>query len=208
MCYNTHMDQNKAFPEIKKNQIKQRIVATLIVVFMFLMISGSINTRNAMANDTTDLIQNFVAGYHSLEASASVGFNDISLGSGGTNSLGNLVIVNARDYSGTGLGWSVTGSMNNMLTSGAGGLNKIENSAIAWNPQASALIGLEGASVTGIQKGTAQYFSLIRTLVNAGAGYGLGNYRFNGTEMNIVWNGAANQVAGTYQNILTLTIAP
>lgn len=202
------MDQNKAFPEIKKNQIKQRIIATLVVFFMFVMISGSINTRNAMANDVTNLIQNFVAGIHSLEASATIGFNDISLGSGGTNSLGNLVIVNARDYTGTGSGWSVTGSMNDMYTSGSGGLNKIVNSVIAWNPQTATLYGLEGASTSGIAKGTHLYFSAIRTLVNAGSTYGLGNYRFNGTEMNIVWDGASNQVAGTYQNVLTLTIAP
>ena len=203
------MKQNKKFsPVIKKKQLKQRIVATLIVVFMFLMISGSINTRNAMANDTTNLIQNFVAGTLSLESSASVGFNDISLGSGGANSLGNLAIVNARDYTGTGTGWSVTGQMNNMLTSGAGGLNKIANSVIAWDPQTATLYGLEGASTSGIAKGTALYFSAIRTLVNAGAGYGLGNYVLNGTTMNIVWDGASNQVAGTYQNTLTLTIAP
>jgi len=144
----------------------------------------------------------------SLESSAAVAFNDISLGSGGTNSLGNLAIVNARDYTGTGTGWSVTGQMNNMLTSGAGGLNEIPNSVIAWNPQTATLSGLEGASVSGIAKGTALYFSAIRTLVNAGAGYGLGNYTFDGTEMNIVWDGASNQVAGTYQNTLTLTIAP
>jgi hypothetical protein len=203
------MKQNKTFsPIIKKKQIKQRIVATLIVVFMFLMISGSINTRNAMANDVTNLVQNFVAGTLSLESSAAVAFNDISLGSGGTNSLGNLIIVNARDYTGTGTGWSVTGSMNDMYTSGSGGLNKIVNSVIAWNPQAATLYGLEGASTSGIAKGTAGYFSALKTLFNAGSTYGLGNYRFNGTEMNIVWDGASNQVAGTYQNTLTLTIAP
>ncbi|HBB36509.1 MAG: hypothetical protein UX02_C0002G0005 [Candidatus Moranbacteria bacterium GW2011_GWC1_45_18] len=203
-----NMDQNKDFPKTNKQQIRQRIIATLIVAFMFMMISGSINTRNAMANDVTNLIQNFVAGTHSLEASAAVAFSDISLGSGGTNSLGNLIIVNARDYTGTGSGWSVTGSMNDMYTSGSGGLNIVVNSVIAWNPQTATLYGLEGAGTSGIAKGTAQYFSAIRTLVNAGSGYGLGNYRLNGTEMNIVWDGAANQVAGTYQNTLTLTIAP
>lgn len=203
------MKQDKTFsPVIRKNQIKQRIVATLIVVFMFAMISGSINTRNAMANDVTNLIQNFVAGYLSLEASADVGFNDISIGSGGINSLGNLLIVNARDYTGTGGGWSVTGSMNNMLTSGSGGLNTIPNSVIAWNPQTATLYGLEAANVLGIAKGTAQYFSAIRTLFNAAATNGMGNYLLNGTEMNIVWNGIANQTSGIYQNTLTLTIAP
>ena len=98
--------------------------------------------------------------------------------------------------------------MNDMYTSGSGGLNIVVNSVIAWNPQTATLYGLEGAGTSGIAKGTAQYFSAIRTLVNAGSGYGLGNYRLNGTEMNIVWDGAANQVAGTYQNTLTLTIAP
>jgi hypothetical protein len=208
MCYNMHMEQNKAFPKTKKNQIRQRIIATLIVVFMFGMIYGSINTQNAMANDVTNLIQNFVAGTHSLEASATIAFNDINLGTGGANSLGNLALVNARDYTGTGAGWSVTGSMNNMLTSGSGGTNYILNSDIAWNPQTATLTGHEGASTTGIAKGSAVYFSDLRTLMNAGSGYGLGNYTLEGVEMNIVWDGASDQVAGTYQNTLTLTIAP
>jgi hypothetical protein len=194
--------------ETRKRQLKQKIIATLVVAFMFAMISGSINTRNATAanQDLTNLIQNFVAGTLSLEASATAAFNDITLGSGGTNSLSNLVIVNARDYTGTGSGWDVTGEMNDMMTSGSGGLNEIVNSVIALDPQEATLYGLEGASTSGIAKGTAQYFSDIRTLLNAGATYGMGNYRFNGTELNIVWDGAANQVAGTYQNTLTLTI--
>ena len=48
-----NMDQNKDFPKTNKQQIRQRIIATLIVAFMFMMISGSINPRNAMANDVT-----------------------------------------------------------------------------------------------------------------------------------------------------------
>jgi hypothetical protein len=188
---------------IRKKQLKQKIIATLVVTFMFVMISGSIKADD---NDATNLIQNFVPGSLSLESSPAIPFNDISIGFGPTNSLGNLAIVNARDYTGGGLGWDVTGVMNDMYTSASGGLNKIVNSAIAWNPQTATLFGLEGASTSGIAKGTAQYFSAERTLLNAAASAGMGNYRLNGTEMNIVWDGAANQMAGTYQNTLTLTI--
>jgi len=192
----------------KKQQIKQQIIATLVIVFMFTMIFGSVEIRDVKAiGDNTTLVQNFTAGTLELESPASVGFNDIALGTGGTNSLANLVIVNMRDYRGTGAGWTVSGTMNDMMTSGGGGLNKIVNSTIAWDPQTATLYGLDGASTDGMAKGSAGYFSASRTLVNAAVNAGLGNYCLNGTELNIVWDGAANQVSGTYQNTLTLTIS-
>jgi hypothetical protein len=192
--------------EIKKQQIKQKIIATLVVVFMLVMIAGVVKfPALADQNSYTNLIQNFVTGTLSVEAPASLAFNNISIGIA-TNSLANMDYVNFRDYRGSGAGWSLTGTMNNMLTSGAGARNFVSNGNIAWFPQSATLIGLEGSSTTGIAKGSDGFFNALRTLANAGATYGMGNYRINSLNINIQYYGWANQVAGTYQNTLQLTI--
>jgi hypothetical protein len=192
--------------EIKKQQIKQKIIATLVVVFMLVMIAGVVKfPALADQNSYTNLIQNFVTGTLSVEAPASLAFNNISIGIA-TNSLANMDYVNFRDYRGSGAGWSLTGTMNNMLTSEAGARNFVSNGNIAWFPQSATLIGLEGSSTTGIAKGSDGFFDTLRTLANAGANYGMGNYRINSLNINIQYYGWANQVAGTYQNTLQLTI--
>lgn len=191
----------------KKQQIKRKIIAFLVVFFMFLMVAGTLKLPVSWAdqNAYTNLIQNFVTGTLSLEAPPSLGFNDLSIGVA-ANSLANMDYVNFRDYRGTGAGWSVTGSMNDMLTAGAGDRNFVSNGNIAWFPQTASLVGLEASSTAGIALGTDGLFDAIRTLVNASADNGMGNYRINSLNYNVQYYGWANQVAGTYQNTLQLTI--
>jgi hypothetical protein len=186
----------------KKQQIKQKIVATLVVLFMFVMVFGSINVGfiNAIGTNTT-LIQNLIAGSLSMEAPATIGFNDINLGSP-INSLANMIQVNARDFRGIGNAWSVTGTMNNLTTAGAG-VNNISNTVIAWAPGASFA---DNGSNAGTAVGAAGYFDSARTLFNTSVNNGMGNYKIVNTTMNVVYNGNPNFVAGTYQNTMTMTI--
>jgi hypothetical protein len=186
----------------KKHEIKQRIAATLIAVFMFIMIFGSVSVdiTSAIGTNTT-LIQNLIAGTLAMEAPASISFNNISIGSA-INSLANMTQVNARDYRGSGLAWAVTGTMNN-LTATNSGINNISNAVIAWAPGASFA---DNGSNAGTAVGVPGYFSSARTLFNTSVNNGMGNYKITNTTLNVVYNGATDVVAGTYQNTLTMII--
>jgi len=194
--------------QTKKRQIKQQIIATLVVSFMFLMVFGALNQEIVSANFVSNLIQNFVGGTLQLQGPTSIGFPDINVGTP-TNSLANLSAVNIRDYVGSGALWSVVGSMNNMLATNAGTRNFLDANNIAWFPGNATLTGLEGASTSGIALGTNTLMNAAtsRTLINASANNGMGNYILNGTLINIQYYGWGNQIAGTYQNTLTLTIS-
>lgn len=188
----------------QKQEIKQKIMATIVVFFMGVMVFGSMDVADLMAANQTNttLIQNLVAGSLELEAPSSKAFNNLTVGVA-NNSLANLDVVNMRDYTGSGAPWEVTGAMNDLTTSDAG-TNTIANSVIAWAP--GSQFALDGASNTGVAVGSAAYFDDVRKLINAAAGAGMGSFRVNGTTLNVVYNGRATQLAGTYQNTLTLTI--
>ena len=188
--------------QIQKQKIKQKIVATLVVLFMFVMVFGSVSVdfTSAIGTNTT-LIQNLIAGALSMEAPATLAFNNQTLGVA-ANSLANMDVVNARDLRGTGVAWTVTASMNNLTTGGAG-VNNISNAAIAWAPGAAFA---DNGSNTGTAVGTAGYFSTLRTLFNTSTNNGMGNYKITNTTVNVVFNGNPNFVAGTYQNTMTMTI--
>jgi hypothetical protein len=186
----------------KKQQIKQKIVAACVALFMFVMVFGSINIDVIRAIGTnTTLIQNIVPGTLSMEAPATLGFNNINLGTP-INSLANMTQVNARDLRGTGVAWSVTGTMNNLTTAGAG-VNNISNAVIAWAPGG---FFADNGSNAGVALGTAGFFDSVRTIINTSVNNGMGNYKIVNTTMNVVYNGNPNFVAGTYQNTLTMTI--
>jgi len=188
----------------KKEQLKQKIVATLIVFFMFCMIFGSLDVINIQAATTT-LAQNVVAGSMTVAASASVAFPNINLGIA-TNSLVNLVQVNITDFRGSGAGWSVTGTVNN-LTATNSGTNTIANSFITWFPANGTWTALTGVT-TGILNGAAANFGSATQLNLAGApaSSGMGNYTLTNILMNITYGGSTSQAAGTYQNTLTISI--
>jgi|GEM_PF-2005043 len=186
----------------KKQQAKQKIIATFIILFMFVMIFGSVNVdlTSAIGTNTT-LIQNLVAGVLSMEAPATIGFNNINIGTP-INSLANMLQVNARDYRGSGAAWSVTGTMNDMRAVNAG-INTISNSVIAWKPGPAFA---DNGSNTGTTVGEPGYFDSARTLFNTSVNNGMGNYKITNTELNIVYNGRTDFAAGTYQNTLTMII--
>ncbi len=186
----------------KKHQIKQKIIATFIILFMFIMIFGSVSVdfTSAIGTNTT-LIQNLIAGALSMEAPTTILFNNINIGTA-INSLAMMTQVNARDLRGSGVAWSVSGTMNNLTATNAG-LNNISNAVIAWAPGA---YWSDNGSNTGVALGVAGYFSGARTLFNTSANNGMGNYKIVNTVLNVVYNGATDFQAGTYQNTLTMII--
>jgi len=191
----------------QKQKAKQKIIAILIVTFMLAMVFGSISLPNTWAiGSNTNLIQNFVNGELSMEAPATLAFNNLSVGVAG-NSLANMDYVNFRDTRGSGIEYSISASMNNMFTSAAGTRNYLLNGNIAWFPQGCVLTGLESSNTEGMAKGSDGKFDAARTLINTSTNNGMGNYRINSLNVNIQYYGWGDQKAGTYQNTLTMTIS-
>lgn len=189
--------------KIKKQQIKQKIVATIIVFFMMIMVFGSRGDIFAANQTNTTLTQNLIQGTLQLEVSSTnLVFNDLTIGVG-ANSMANLTIVNARDYRGTGAGWTVSATMNNLMVSAAG-QNDISNAAINWKPTEFA--ALDGGNALGVAIGAGGTFATAQTLINASTNNGMGNYKVSNTVLNVLYNGSTIQKAGMYQNLMTMTI--
>lgn len=190
----------------KKQTIKQRIVATTVMLFMLLMLFGVLdpNITLAGANTTTNLIQNVVAGALGHSAMQNLVFTDINIGTA-SNTTSNMTQTNVWDYRGSGVGWSVTGYCNNLtINNAAAGVNNISNANIYWNPAPGTIVNLSGVS-TGITLGTLNPLNYSRTLVTASGGNGMGNYRVYNVMLNVVYDGRIDQLAGTYQAVLTMT---
>jgi hypothetical protein len=191
----------------KKQKIKQQIVAVLIIGFMFVMITGTLNVGNVFAATSwyVNLYQNFVAGGFGITVNNVVPFNDITV-SVAANSLSNLDSLNVWDLRGTGAGWSVTGYSNNLSIASAG-INNISNTQIFFTP--GVVTALQG-SATGVANGqaalTAMSVGNTAKLINAAAAYGMGNYRLSNTVINIVYNGRSDQLAGSYAAVMTINL--
>lgn len=188
----------------KKNQIKEQIVATLVVVFMFGMIFGTLSVDNSQAIGANTVLNLLVtSGTLSLEAPAQVNFADVALAGVAVNTAGNLVQVNMRDPRGTGAGWTVVGSANAMTATNG---STIPQAYLRWAP--GDIFALDGSSNTGVAPGadySGNFGDGSRTLANTAANAGLGNYVINGTILNLTV--PATTYAGTYQNTLTITIS-
>lgn len=186
----------------KKEQFKQKIIATFVVVFMFTMIFGSAVNVGAIGGNT--IVQlTLTAGALSLESPGQVNFNSVPINVIAYNTLANLSQVNFRDSRGSGAGYNVVGSMNNMQA----GTNIIGNMWIGWSP--GSIFALDGASNTGVTAGAAYSGNFGdpggKTLASATSNNGMGNYVINGTTINTQIR--PSFITGTYQNTLLLTIS-
>jgi hypothetical protein len=192
----------------KKQKIKQQIVATLIAAFMFVMISGCYNIGDLLAATGVNvtLVQNLVAGALNIDSLASLGFNDISVGLA-NNSLANLTVINMQDYRGNGQGWSVYAYCNSLYTL-ATGVNNLANSVIFLNTGSVQAVNgsLTGVAASGGSSWRALSGNLLLANTSTASNAGMGSYNLANTVINVVYNGRTDQKAGTYQNLLTLTI--
>ncbi len=189
----------------KKQLIKQRIVATGIIAITFLMTFGSLVTDQAGAATTSNtILQQIVQGGSlSIEGPGQVNFATITLNTFTVNSTANMIQVNMRDPRGTGAGWTVTGSAND-LQAANGAI--IANSFLRWGP--GTIYALDGSSNTGVAAGASyvgNFADGARTLANTSTNNGMGNYVINGTILNLMI--APATMTGTYQNTLVLTIS-
>jgi hypothetical protein len=191
--------------ETGKKQIRQKIIATLVVAFMFAMISGTMNPIRVRAIGDNTILEAIVQGDSlSMESPTQANYVTVTLNASTQTTTANLVQVNMRDPRGTGEGWTTIGSCNDM----AAGSNSISNVYIDWAP--GTIYALDGASNTGVAAGadyTGNFGDGSLTLANTtvDSGDGMGNYVINGTIMNLEVQ--SDVKAGTYQNTLLLTIS-
>jgi len=188
-----------------KQKIEQKIVATVVVAFMFSMMFGSLNLPGASAAVTnTNLIQNIVAGTFGHGALTNVVFPNITIGSA-TNSTSNMTMTTAWDLRGSGAGWTIAGYASRLwIQNSATGVNNLDNVEIRWYPSGATIYAISGVT-TGMTLGSVANLDGSRTLITATNNNGMGNYRINGVMFNIVYNGRTDQVSGNYVSVLTMT---
>lgn len=193
------------YMKTKKVEIKQKITATVVIVVLIIMIFSTLEYKKILADSVT-MGQTVSAGTLTMSTVATITMNSAITVGAATNSLGNLLVVNAIDYRGSGLGWAVSiyaSNWNQVAT--AAGTNNLSNAITYVTP--GTLGNYNSASHTGIAVGAIGSLSAVRTLFNASAANGMGAYFLGNSQMNIVYSGDTTLLAGAYQATSTITIA-
>jgi len=196
--------QFRQIVKTKKQEIKQKIVATLVVVFMLVMIAGVVKVENIRAEADNAILELIVSsGSLSIEAADQVNFATVTLNAVTVNTTANMVQVNMRDARGSGAGWTATGAANYLTAANS---SNISNIWLRWAP--GDIYALDGADNTGVVSGadySGNFGDGSRTLANTSTNNGMGNYVINGTILNLTID--SETPAATYHNTLTLTIS-
>lgn len=191
-----------AYNQYKAKLLKQRIIATLIIFFMFAMIASLFQLQRARAAaDQTNVLTNITAGSLSIDSSDSAGFADTTTGTS-QNITANFALVSMIDTRGTGANWSVTATMPWFYPDENTVMN---NWRLTWDP--GTLTGWNGASTAGIdcnETYSTGNFGATRTLCTTSAG-GMGTYTVNNTVLNLLI--LASDKVDNYTSSVTLTIS-
>lgn len=185
----------------KIKETKQKIVAIVIILFMFLMVATSLEIKQVMAeNNQTNLLQNITTGTLTITAFPNVGFNDVAAGTG-VNSLANLAVINVRDYRGTGDGWDASAVCTNFMN-GAGGTVQISN--VNLKISLGDLFAYNGASNTGVAKGAGGTFDSAQVILNTDGTSGEGAYNLYNNTLNLTIS--TSDQALDYNALMTFSI--
>lgn len=191
----------------KEKQIKQKIVATIVVFFMFMMVLGSTNQFNLIdfTQASSNMIQNVIPGSLDISTPATIAFNNADAGVA-TSSLANLDVVNVQDYRGTGAGWAAVGN-SSVFANGDDGSVTIPATRVYWEPDGE-WYSYNGASNSDME-GHAGIVALDsqQTILNAAAASsaGMGYYNIPNTTLNVVIE--AGDEALDYNATLVLSIS-
>lgn len=190
----------------KLQTTKQKIVVTIILLFMFAMVFTSFEIQQAPWAQAalvvnTSMNQNITAGTLAVSTLSAVAFPDVVAGTT-QNTSANLTVANAQDYRGSLLGWSVT-TTSTYFVNGTDTATNFSNAQLYWTP--GTILAINGASNTGVTAGTAGAFDAARTLITATGGNGGGFYNVANTMLNL-------SILSTYKNAnynatMTFTIA-
>lgn len=160
----------------RRLEIKQRIMAMFVIVIMLIMIFSTLEYKRILADSVT--MSQTVSGVAlSMSTVASLTMNSaITIGTA-TNSLGNLNIINAIDYRGTGAGWTVsmyTSNWNQLAREA--GTNNLSNDITYITPPLT-FGKYNGASGDGMAIGTICQLDSACTILNASTNNGMGILR-------------------------------
>lgn len=189
----------------KSKEIKQKIVSTLVIVAMVVMVFSTLQYKRILADSNVTMSQTVSAGSLTMSTVTSVAMNAAIAIATATNSVGNLLVVNVIDYRGSGLGWTAAMYASNWnQVARESGVNNLSNAITYIAP--GALGNYNSSSHTGIAVGGAGTLDGSVTLYNASSGNGMGAYFLGNSELNIIYDGGATLLDGTYQATSTLTI--
>ena len=183
--------------------IKQKIVAVLVISVMFALVFTTLNLNpNFAGAATTNVTINIAAGTLSIESSGTVSLGSTGAGSSTNVSLNNLM-VNVKDFAGDGLNWAATVYSSN-FTNGAGGSKIIPNTRFQVRPNEGTIYNAGTSSCSTTASGTPCGLSSSCALFN-GNPSATGECRLNAVNLNL--QVLTTDPTADYNATLTLSVS-
>ena len=189
--------------ENKIKEIKQKIVAVLVISVMFALVFTTLNLNpNYVRAATSNVVLNVAAGTLSIDSSQNVSLGSAGAGSSLNVSLANLM-VNVKDFAGDGLNWAATVYSSN-FTNGTGGTKIIPNTRFQVRPNEGTIYNAGTSSCSTTATGTPCGLSTVCALFN-GNPAATGECRLNAVNLNLQI--LSTDQTASYNATLTLTVS-
>ncbi|PIP04789.1 MAG: hypothetical protein COT24_02985 [Candidatus Kerfeldbacteria bacterium CG08_land_8_20_14_0_20_40_16] len=189
--------------ENRIKEIKQKIVAVLVISVMFALVFTTLNLNpNFAGAATTNVTINIAAGTLSIESTGTVSLGSTGAGSSTNVSLNNLM-VNVKDFAGDGLNWAATVYSSN-FTNGAGGSKIIPNTRFQVRPNEGTIYNAGTSSCSTTASGTPCGLSSSCALFN-GNPSATGECRLNAVNLNL--QVLTTDPTADYNATLTLSVS-
>ncbi|PIY96249.1 MAG: hypothetical protein COY66_04680 [Candidatus Kerfeldbacteria bacterium CG_4_10_14_0_8_um_filter_42_10] len=189
--------------ENKIKEIKQKIVAVLVISVMFALVFTTLNLNpNYVRAATSNVVLNVAAGTLSIDSSQNVSLGSAGAGSSLNVSLANLM-VNVKDFAGDGLNWAATVYSSN-FTNGTGGTKIIPNTRFQVRPNEGTIYNAGTSSCSTTATGTPCGLSTVCALFN-GNPAATGECRLNAVNLNL--QVLSTDQTADYNATLTLTVS-
>jgi len=198
-------NKKKFIITIERNiqQIRQKIVAALVLSVMFALIFTTLNLNPHSGNAaTSNVLLNLAAGTLSIESTPDVDLGTTGAGSSTNISLANLM-VNVKDFAGDGLNWAATVYSSN-FTNGTGGTKIIPNTRFQVRPNEGTIYNAGTSSCSTTATGTPCGLSTVCALFN-GNPAATGECRLNAVNLNLQI--LSTDQTASYNATLTLTVS-
>ena len=183
--------------------IKQKIVAVLVISVMFALVFTTLNLNPHAGNAaTSNVLLNLAAGTLSIESTGTVDLGSTGAGSSTNVSLNNLM-VNVKDFAGDGLNWAATVYSTNFVN-GAGGTLIIPNTRFQVRPNEGTVYNAGSSSCSTTATGSECGLSAACALFN-GDTAATGECRLNAVNLNL--QVLTTDPTADYNATLTLSVS-
>jgi len=189
--------------ENRIKEIKQKIVAVLVISVMFALVFTTLNLNPHAGNAaTSNVLLNLAAGTLSIESTGTVDLGSTGAGSSTNVSLNNLM-VNVKDFAGDGLNWAATVYSTNFVN-GAGGTLIIPNTRFQVRPNEGTVYNAGSSSCSTTATGSECGLSSACALFN-GDTAATGECRLNAVNLNL--QVLTTDPTADYNATLTLSVS-